>query len=354
MWPTGRVPFRNTSRTDARSSPAITWIQSSPGAGIVKRGRTSPSFNPPNFLNPVFRTLSVTLKQFVGAWMLLSAGQADAQPNPAYDPPTGYYSGTAGLTGTALKSALHLIIKNHTVIPYNSTSIDVWDALKELDEDPENPANVLLVYSGVSWPKSDTNGDGNTATTTTSWEREHCWPKSFGIFSNGPDTSDLFNLRACRHSVNTSRSNRFFQQADTSSPTDAAFSPPNCPECLYDHTNGQGGIWTPRPSEKGDLARTIFYMAVRYDGNDPGTMDLEPGDAPNASLGVLGVISTLLAWNSLDPVSEAERRRNQLIYTNYQHNRNPFIDHPEMVASIFGGVSERPALVLKVTPPAVN
>ncbi|MES2920276.1 MAG: hypothetical protein V4819_01940 [Verrucomicrobiota bacterium] len=58
--------------------------------------------------------------------------------------------------GAPLKSALHQIIRNHTVIPYTSTSTDFWDALKVLDEDPANPASILRVYNGVSWPKSDT------------------------------------------------------------------------------------------------------------------------------------------------------------------------------------------------------
>ncbi len=290
---------------------------------------------------PLFQALAVLA--------LCLAGTHAAQPNPTYDPPAGYYTPTSGLTGTALKAALHQIICGHHIIPYTSTSTDVWNALKVLDEDPANSANVILVYSGVSRPKTDTNGDGNTG-TVASWEREHCWPKSFGIDGTGADTSDLFNLRACRRSVNASRGNRTYEQARISTAT----VPPNCPECLYDSDNSQGGIWTPQPSEKGDLARALFYMAVRYDGQDSNTMDLELGDIPNSAIGHFSDLTTLLSWSEQDPVSEQERRRNHLIYTQYQSNRNPFIDHPKMIAQVFGSLPELPALVLTVAPTSVN
>ena len=71
------------------------------------------------------------------------------------DVPFHYYDSAIGLTGPALKSALQLIIRNHTVIPYTATGTDTWDAVKVLDEDPAEPLNVLLVYSGFSVPKSE-------------------------------------------------------------------------------------------------------------------------------------------------------------------------------------------------------
>ncbi|MES2920253.1 MAG: endonuclease [Verrucomicrobiota bacterium] len=292
----------------------------------------------------LFRTLAV-----LG---LCLAGAHAALPDPTYNPPAGYYNSASGLYGTALKAALHQIIRGHHIVPYTSTSTDVWDALKVLDEDPENSANVILVYSGVSRSKTDTNGDGNTG-TVESWEREHCWPKSYGISDSGADTSDLFNLRACRRSVNASRGNRTYDQASTTS-SSPAIPPSNCPECLYDSDNSQGGIWTPRPSEKGDLARALFYMAVRYNGQDSDTLDLELGDIPNSANGLFSDFTTLLSWSEQDPVSEQERRRNHLIYSRYQANRNPFIDHPEMVAQVFGSLPEQPALVMTVAPSSVN
>jgi len=270
-----------------------------------------------------------------------------------YTPPQGYYAAAEGLSGPALKAALHSIIRNHTIIPYTANWTDAWDALKALDQDPANPVNVRLIYSNGSVPAWDTAGDGNTSFTENSWEREHLWPRSFGVGNDGADTSDLFNLRPVRGSVNSSRSNRYYDQADPFHPTDPARTPPNCLECLYDYYNGQGGIWTPRPEEKGDLARAMFYMAVRYDGRDANTVDLELSDEPNDTAGIFAFLSTLLQWHLEDPVSEAERRRNDLIYTRYQGNRNPFVDRPELVAQVFGQLSELPALTVTVTPSAV-
>ena len=270
-----------------------------------------------------------------------------------YTPPDGYYAAAEGLSGPALKTALHSIIRNHTVIPYTATWTDAWDALKVLDQDPANPVNVRLIYSNGSVPAWDTAGNGNTSITENSWAREHLWPQSLGVGGTGADTSDLFNLRPIRSSVNSSRSNRLYDQADPFHPVDPARTPPNCLECLYDYYNGQGGIWTPRPEEKGDIARAMFYMAVRYDGRDAETLDLRLADEPDASTGTFAYLSTLLQWHLEDPVSEAERRRNHLIYTQYQRNRNPFVDRPELVAQVFGVLSELPALTVTVTPSAV-
>ena len=270
-----------------------------------------------------------------------------------YTPPDGYYAAAEALSGPALKAALHSIIRNHTVIPYTATWTDAWDALKVLDQDPANPVNVRLIYSNGSVPAWDTAGNGNTSITENSWAREHLWPQSLGVGGTGADTSDLFNLRPIRSSVNSSRSNRLYDQADPFHPVDPARTPPNCLECLYDYYNGQGGIWTPRPEEKGDIARAMFYMAVRYDGRDAETLDLRLADEPDASTGTFAYLSTLLQWHLEDPVSEAERRRNHLIYTQYQRNRNPFVDRPELVAQVFGVLSELPALTVTVTPSAV-
>jgi endonuclease I len=241
-----------------------------------------------------------------------------------YDPPTGYYATAEGLTGPALKAALHDIIDGHTSIDAES-----FMALRTLDQDPNNTNNVIAIYSGTSEPKFADGG--------LTWNREHCWPLAYGIGSeNSLAGADLFNLRSCLTGVNQTRGSRFYDQASTNHPTDPAVAPPGAPECLYDANRGQGEIWTPRPSEKGDLARAMFYMAVRYDGSDPGSVDLELGDEANPSQAVFGKLKTLLQWHLDDPVSTEERRRNDIIHDRYQGNRNPFVDRPEFVAKIFG------------------
>ena len=100
---------------------------------------------------------------------------------------------------------------------------------------------------------------------------------------------------------------------------------------------------------KGDVARMIFYMAVRYEGEN-GELDLElidsiPSD-DNLSLPLHAKVTDLLQWNEQDPVSNWERNRNDIIYYNYQQNRNPFIDHPEWAMDIWGYFLNAPELEL--------
>ncbi|NOX86957.1 MAG: hypothetical protein GXO86_13510, partial [Chlorobi bacterium] len=135
--------------------------------------------------------------------------------------------------------------------------------------------------------------------------------------------------------VNSAKSNRDFdygttQYIDGSGTTD----------CYY-----STDIWEPRDEVKGDVARMIFYMATRYEG-DSTEPDLEIVDYVNTAPSnepLYGKLTTLLSWHALDPVDDWERNRNDIIYYNYQNNRNPFIDHPEYVNAIWGGVEDEPS-----------
>ncbi|MEZ0158653.1 endonuclease I family protein [Streptomyces griseorubens] len=224
-----------------------------------------------------------------------------------------YYEGAEGKTGEALRSALNSIISDQTKLSYSA----VWDALKETDEDPSNSGNVILLYSGVSRSKSANGGN------TGDWNREHVWAKSHGDFgtSTGPGT-DIHHLRPSDVQVNSTRGNKDFDNGGSAV------------------ANGGGSLtdsdsFEPRDAVKGDVARMIFYMAVRYEGTD-GWPDLEPnGSVNNGSAPYIGKLDVLKAWNEQDPPDSFEQRRNDVIYESFQHNRNPFIDHPEWVESIW-------------------
>ncbi|MEV6940920.1 endonuclease [Streptomyces sp. NPDC051172] len=224
-----------------------------------------------------------------------------------------YYKNAIGKTGASLKSSLHTIISSQTKISYDA----VWDALKVTDQDPNNSNNVILLYSGVSRAKSLNGGD------TGDWNREHVWAKSHGDFgtATGPGT-DLHHLRPADVTVNSIRGDKDFDNGGSSV------------------SNGGGSLtdsdsFEPRDADKGDVARMILYMAVRYDGGD-GFPDLEPDEkVNNGSAPYIGKLSVLKQWNDEDPPSAFEEKRNQVIYDTYQHNRNPFIDHPEWVDAIW-------------------
>ncbi|ASW55572.1 endonuclease [Plantactinospora sp. KBS50] len=224
-----------------------------------------------------------------------------------------YYKNAVGRTGPALRSSLHTIIKVQTTLSYDG----VWDALRDTDQDPANSANVILLYTGRSQSKTSNGGGADD------WNREHVWAKSHGDFgtATGPGT-DVHHLRPTDVSVNSQRGNKDFDSGGS-----AVAEAPGC------YTDADS--FEPRDAVKGDVARMIFYMAIRYEGDD-GWPDLEPNDAvSNGSAPRIGRLSKLLAWNDLDPPDAFEQRRNQRIYERWQGNRNPFVDHPEWARSIW-------------------
>ena len=242
--------------------------------------------------------------------------------------PVGYYDNARNKSGNDLKDALHEIIKGHVEFPYTSSSTDVWDILKLTDRDPSDTTLVELIYSGalVNGAQEYNSGSG--------WTREHVWAKSRGNFgtSAGPGT-DVHAIRPCYNSINSSRNNRAFN---------------NCSSCnnvqyLGSNTGSftDSNVWTfePRDEMKGDVARMIFYMATRYEQEDG--VDLELDDTIRSNIDQSpfhSVLTTLLIWNKLDKVSAKEKRRNNIIYDEFQKNRNPYIDHPELADYIFGNL----------------
>jgi len=240
-----------------------------------------------------------------------NTGGTTSGSTTSYD--TTYYASAMGKTGATLKSTLHEIIDDHTKLSYEA----VWNGIKDTDQDPNNSNNVILLYTGRSQSKSS-NGSG-----VDNWNREHVWAKSHGNFGTSAGAgTDLHHLRATDVSVNSTRGNLDFDNGGT--PDKEATL------CKYDSDS-----WEPRNAVKGDIARMLFYMAVRYEG-DNGEPNLELNDKVNNGTNpYMGRLSVLLQWNQQDPVDDMERRRNDIIFNKYQHNRNPFIDHPEWVNQIW-------------------
>ena len=288
--------------------------------------------------NPRRLTAALAAAALVWTGLALGVGapaaQADSGNRDAPHDPATYYAGTEGLSAAALAAKLNEIIDGHTKLTY----AQVYDELPTTDEDPDNPSNLIDFYSGASLPKSPRCGSGDC---TNLWNREHSWPQSHGGLGTaaGPGT-DLFHMRPELGGINSTRGNLDFDESDN--PYGG-----QCPPCSID-----GNSFEPRPAIKGDLARGLFYMAVRYNGDatDEFGVDLEMADSSNTDGRFLGKLSTLVAWSLADPPDALERARNDLIDGNYQHNRNPFIDHPEWVCSIWGSSVPAPTCA---TPPNV-
>lgn len=252
-----------------------------------------------------------------------------------------YYQSATGKTGGELKTALYYIIKDNVVIPYTTKTegddYNVWEALKITDEDPNDTNNVLLIYTRRSELKSNTDGGSGGDL----WNREHIWAKSYGLGSPYDDpgaATDIHALRACDGSVNSARGNKFFDVGG-SAHSEAT-------SCNFDNDS-----WEPGDDIKGDIARTIFYMAVRYKGEN-GEPNLHLTDDMNdyqSGYAVHGKYSTLLDWNNEDPVDDAERTRNEKVYE-IQGNRNPFIDHPEWVDAVWETTDSNSPVVTNYSP----
>ncbi|PKG82000.1 hypothetical protein CXF85_15825 [Colwellia sp. 75C3] len=237
-----------------------------------------------------------------------------------------YYANANAAEANALRAAITTDISAvHKQLSYS----EVWTALTYTDEDPANSNNIILLYTGRSIAKAD-NGSGSASSNQDFWNREHTWAKSHGF----PETSqlgytDIHHLRPTDVSMNSDRGNRDFDIGGT--PNDEA------PENM-----STTDTWEPRDNVKGDVARMMFYMDVRYDAGTESTMpDLILVDSVGTATstlsdgtGKLGKLCTLFDWHSQDPVDTVETNRNHNIYE-YQGNRNPFIDHPEWVDSLY-------------------
>ena len=141
------------------------------------------------------------------------------------------------------------------------------------------------------------------------------------------------HLRAADWGVNSARGNKYFGECTPSS-SNSCTSPAHSEAADSTATNPQ--LFQPPTSVRGDIARAMFYMAMRYDGTDSNTEDLVLSKCPDPDLYALGNLTALLQWHTDDPVSAREKWRTEQVCARYQNNRNPFIDYPELVERIWG------------------
>jgi endonuclease I len=243
--------------------------------------------------------------------------------------PAYYSSIDFNQSGDNLKYQLTTLITNThtTILPYTASgTTDTWDALYQTDLNPTNSNNVFLVY-GWDDSDSDLTNDLNrnktyschTSSCNGLWVREHVYPRSLGTPNLGFEFagSDAHHLRSIDSNRNSSRSNRKFEEGNA----------------LNTSYITSAGNWYPGNQWKGDIARMIMYMYVRYPTqclpNNVGvgnTSYSNFGDMPNV----------FLEWNAQDPVSQYESNRNNIL-NNLQGNRNPFIDNPYLATKIWNG-----------------
>ena len=243
--------------------------------------------------------------------------------------PNGYYNNASGKTGDELKFALHEIIKDHTTISYGQ----IWNAFWSTDN--KDNGVVWDMYSDVpngtpgysyaiNQDECDSDGCDDEGCC---YNREHSWPQSWFNEQETPRT-DLHHIFPTDCFVNLKRSNFPFGEVGS-----ATWTSQNGSKLGNNTTSGYSGkVFEPIDEYKGDFARALMYMSVRYYSEDDGW---GTSDMTNKSDIEPWAIQLLMRWNEQDPVSQKEINRNNVIYNDYQHNRNPFVDHPEYARRIW-------------------
>lgn len=247
--------------------------------------------------------------------------------NPTYGEvlstqPSEYYALLNNKSGEELKEALKEIIANELNIRKHTYG-DVVDILKTSDQNPLNSSEVWLMYLEKGRSKLDYQLTSNSVGT---WNREHIFPQSRGGFSGAMPTwsdgiykwestnaddlsaahSDAYHIRTTDGPENSSRGNKSYGPGGYNGPINTE------------------GSW------KGDVARALFFMAIRY--ND---LDVDRGFLPTTTASRMGDLDTLLEWHRYDEADDFEMNRNNVIYE-WQKNRNPFIDMPLLAEYIWG------------------
>lgn len=251
--------------------------------------------------------------------------------NPTYGivastAPSNYYASLIGLSGSTLKQALQDIIANPNVV-HGHTYGDVAEILLTSDQNPANGSQIWQMY--VEQPRSKIDYQMSSSNIGV-WNREHIYPQSRGGFQDGTFSfsdginiwfsvsasdvltghGDAHHIRAEDGAENSLRGNKNYGNVNTAT--------------MYAGPVGTQGSW------KGDVARALMYMDVRYNA-----LNVVNGDVSETPTGYIGDLATLLQWHLQDPPDDFEMNRNNYIYT-WQINRNPFIDHPELASYIYG------------------
>ena len=236
--------------------------------------------------------------------------------------PAGYYDSLEGLSGNALKQALQDIIANPAVVRAHSYG-DIWEILKSADVNPQNSNQVWMHYVEAPKPKLDQQTESSG---TGKWVREHVFAQSRGGFSGGTSsTADGINIWLPTNADDILAAHADAHHIHAEDGTENGVKSNRDFGSDYNGPVGTQGKW------RGDVARALFYMAVRYNG-----LNLVNGNPSDTSGNqIMGDLATLLLWHQQDPPDDFEMNRNNYIYT-WQMNRNPFVDNPCLADLIFG------------------
>ena len=299
-------PFPST--TISGTSDLTTSLVSSLSAADPSSEATSSSLSSEDLTSSLTPTSSSSLttssQESATSSLPSSSPSSSTSSEPLYQ---GYYQALQGVNDAQLKPTLTTILRSilttSALLPATTTYGDARYDLAQSDVDPNNPNKIILVYSRQS--VSSTWDAGST------WNREHVFPQSL-LDVDTSNTSrhkgaDYHNLKPESPSVNTSRGNKYFAETTTTT----SYAPPMV--------------------VRGDVARILFYMVTMWP--ELSLVDVTGGNSPATFQ--MAQLSFLVKWHLQDPVDAFEDHRNEVIY-GLQGNRNPYIDHEELVCRIWG------------------
>ncbi len=296
-----------------------------------------------------------------------------------------------GISGEELLSSLEVILKTGQKEVSKANGGTTWDYYVLFDRDFEKDPLTEEEITNQYWKRDNvicsplydetftfvkTNKPGNNV------NREHVFPKSYGFGNKSDDSflplaaTDMHNLHMGEARNNQQGHNNYpYGNVANKETATAITSSISGNVTGYLGANKDGiPVYEPMDKDKGDIARSIFYMAARYNTydatlkNSPALkLSDTPTDVYTNKMTITaaetennpceyGILSDLLEWNVLDPVDDHEIHRNNLVYTVLQNNRNPFIDYPSWADIAFKtfdtGISkENPSQIGQVVNP---
>jgi endonuclease I len=251
-----------------------------------------------------------------------------------------YYSGLTGLSRSSndwSRRDLNLLLKttHRTTLAFTNLTLagsgDVWAALIDMDRGATEDV-VRLTYL---------NEDKSAIPFgIRNWIKEHLFPILKGVGVQGKDFTDIHNLRPINPLVNFVRRDSFFGMCNILVKADTCAQPA---EGGAADTCACNRLFEPPDAFKGQIARALMYMDLRYDGTEPNTLDLRLTDCPFEPERDMAYLSQMITWHYQYPPDARELYRNQRACERWQGNRNPFIDHPTLASSLFPPPKTLPA-----------
>ncbi len=253
--------------------------------------------------------------------------------------PTGYYNNATG-TGFTLKTQLFNIINPHTTLVYGS---GLWALYPSSDARPDG--KVWDIYTNCNFtfglPANGGNQDIGTGGTAECqfFNKEHTFPKSwFGGINGTAMYSDAFHVMPTDKKNNSLRGNLAYGLVSPTV-TNSIGNGWKIGTCVAPNYPYSNQVFEPADQYKGDIARNYFYMATCYEDQISSWQTLNTNgdtvlDGSANKVFEQWYLNLMFAWHNADPVSQKEIDRNNAIYP-VQGNRNPYIDHPEWVYTVW-------------------